>query len=97
MNNIKALPGCFRGSRQLGQTIANLCIILYIRSKDALSGILCGSDENAVAVTFKVIVPKECWLWDKNSKIYLRFGDPCLGHWKENIGGFEMIRYNHYS
>ena len=84
---------CFR----ISSLLANLCvIILYIRSKDALSGILRDSDENAVAVTFKVIVPKKSWQWDKNSKIYLRFGDHRLGNWKENIEGFEIIRYNHY-
>ena len=35
MNNIKALPGCFRGSRQLGQTLVGILlhydlIYLYI-------------------------------------------------------------------
>ena len=30
MNNIKALPGCFRGSRQLGQTLVFLTTTLNL-------------------------------------------------------------------
>ena len=72
-----------------------IIIVCIIRSNDAFSGTH-DSDDHAVAVTFKVIVPKMFWLWDENSKIYLRFGDPRLGNWKENIGGFDTIRYNHH-
>ena len=29
MNNIKALPGCLRGSRQLGQTLVTIIILSF--------------------------------------------------------------------
>ena len=51
------------------------------------------SDENAVAITFNVILPRKFWPWDKDCKLALRFGNKKLGLWEENVGTFEKHRY----
>lgn len=48
-------------------------------------------DANSVAVTFNVIVPRDFWLWDKSTKMFLRFGDPNLGGWSD-VGEFTSHR-----
>ena len=40
MNNIKALLGCFLGSRQLGQTLANNRVTLTPRNFSLINGII---------------------------------------------------------
>jgi len=39
---------------------------------------------------FHVIVLKRLWDWDKNSKVFLRFGNENLGNWEENLGDFKL-------
>ena len=52
------------------------------------------SNENAIAITFNVILPWKFWLWDmhKDCKLALRFGHKKLGYWVENVGTFEEHR-----
>ena len=50
--------------------------------------------EHSVAVTFNVIIPLNYWLWDDRTQVNLRFGDPRLGGWKNDVGTFSVLRYN---
>ena len=68
-------------------------IINHCRSKPTSStdGIR-QTNENAIAITFNVILPWKSWLWDKDCKLALRFGHKELGVWEENVGMFEEHR-----
>ena len=48
--------------------------------------------EQAVAVTFNVIVPQYFWLWDQQSLIHLRFGSTKLGGWNLDVGNFSVYK-----
>ena len=55
-----------------------------------------GSPDEAVTVTFHVLVPYAVWNWDEKSCIHLRFGHPKLGNWKLDHGSFKETRYVSY-
>ena len=40
---------------------------------------------------FNVIVPRNFWLWDEETKMHLRFGHSTLGNWKD-VGDFESYK-----
>jgi hypothetical protein len=56
--------------------------------QDKFSGF---GQKNFVDITFNVIVPQHYWLWDRDTKMYLRFGHPQLGNWKD-VGKFESCK-----
>lgn len=65
-------------------TLSGIKVMFMYRSQEC-SGFRV---QDSVAVTFNVIVPRDYWLWDVNTKMYLRFGNPNLGKWKD-VGIFD--------
>ena len=43
------------------------------------------SPDQSIAVTFHVLVSKEAWKWDRNTKMTMRFGNKRLGNWMKDI------------
>lgn len=43
------------------------------------------SPDQSLAVTFHVLVPKDVWKWDSNTKMTMRFGDRRLGNWQKDV------------
>ena len=48
----------------------------------------------SVEVVFHVLIHKTLWEWDANSAMYMQFGHPNLGGWKD-CGVFLEKRYVH--
>ena len=65
---------------------------MNFRPVSDLPGLTAPPDQ-AITVTFHVIVPKPLWEWDDSSSIHMRFGGKKLGDWKQNVGHFDTSRY----